>query len=279
MAKTDTDTIERSPAAGSSKGAGSLARGLKIISVLTETAQPLSLAEISHQAGIDTSTAHRLLQVLIAEGHALKDPNGKRYVASPKSLLPLSPYHPLNLLRRDSERVLMSLRDSVGETASMVLFCYGERLLLELAPGRNPLTPYYGTWLSSPLHASASGKSLLLSMSAKKRKAALGPGPYKAHTPHTITDPAALETQLAEYDELGYTIAADDVFIGFTAIAAPLRNNANVTLGCIAFTGSSEDLTAERIKEAGVTLKNAADLFSHGTPSLWALSSFLGLPS
>lgn len=277
MAKTQSDVIERSGSSNPAKGAGSLARGLRIISVLTETPQPLSLAEISQQAGIDTSTTHRLLQVLISEGQALKEPGGKRYLASPKSLLPLSPYHALNLLRRDSERVLMSLRDSLGETASMVIYCYGERLLLELAPGRNPLTPYYGTWLSSPLYASASGKALLMAMSKEDRQAALGPGPYHAHTPQTITNPDELERHLEGFADLGYVVASDDAFVGFTAIAAPLRTNTDNTLGCFALTGSTEDLTGERIHEAGVKLKNAADLFSHGTPSLWALSNFLGL--
>lgn len=279
MAKTQTEADARNGSSSTAKGAGSLARGLKIMTVLAETSKPLSLAEISQQAGIDTSTAHRLLQVLIAEGQALKEPKGKRYLASPKSLLPLAPYHALNVLRRDSERVLMSLRDALGETASMVIFCYGERLLLELAPGRNPLTPYYGTWLSSPLHASASGKTLLMSMSKEDRQALLGPGPYAAHTPHTITDPEEFERHLAGFAELGYVVAADDAFIGFTAISAPLRTNADNMLGCFALTGSSEDLTGERVADAGVKLKNAADLFSHGTPSLWALGDFLGLPS
>lgn len=276
LAKMDVNDIPGGESSAAGKGVGSLARGLKIIGALTEASRPLSLAEIAVLVGFDTSTTHRLLQVLVAEGHALKDSTAKRYVASPKSFFPLSLYHTLNVVRRDAEHSLLSLRDESGETAGLVIFCFGERLLLELAHGRDPLTPYYGTWLNSPLHGSASGKSLLMSVSPAARRQLLGPPPYKQNTPKTITDPVEFERQLEGFAKLGYVVAADDAFVGLSALAAPIRNNAGTALGCFVLSGRSENFTPKRTKELGITLKNAADLFSHGTPSLTALRSLFG---
>ncbi len=265
------------PATG--KGAGSLARGLRLIEILAEASRPLSLADIANLSDFDTSTTHRLLQVLVNEGYALKDDGAKRYLASPKSFFPLSLYHPLNVVRRDAEHTLISLRDELGETTGIVMFCFGERILLELAHGRDPLTPYYGTWLSSPLHGSASGKVLLMSMPQSERQRLLRPGPYQAHTSKTITDPEALERELASFKETGYVVARDDAFIGLTALGAPIRNSAGVCLGCFVVSGRTQNFADARIERAGVALRNAADLFSHGTPSLKALSNLFDPPT
>lgn len=234
---------------------------------LVESPTPRGLSEIAAGVGIDGSAAHRLLQTLVEQGYVVRDGQSKRYLAGPRALLPLGMSHPVKELSRESLPILGSLRASTGESCALVLFISSQRLVCELAPGAHPLVPYYDTWLRSPLHGSASGKVLLASLSAKDRADLLGPGPYQASTPHTITDPAALERHLEEASARGYAIARDDAFVGMTAIAAPLICSKRI-VGCLTIVGRSEALTPESDADHAEALINAAALLTHSAHSL-----------
>ncbi len=273
--KAVTDGEDRA-ASEPAKEVGSLARGLRILQTAVEASSPMSLTSIAQACGFDTSTAHRLLRVLVKEGYILRDDRAKKYLASPKGFFPLSLYHPLNVVRRDAEHTMMSLRDEFGETVGLVVFCLGKRLLLDLTHGGDSLSPFYDTWVMSPLHGSASGKVLLMSLSRADRRELLGPGPYARHTPKTITDPEALEADLAASRERGYVVARDDAFEGLTVLGAPVTNNGSAVLGCLFMFGRSGIFDDRKTEAAGNALRRAAGLFSHGTPSLKAMSDLLG---
>jgi IclR family transcriptional regulator, acetate operon repressor len=262
-------------AADSGRGVGSLARGLRILEAVVEASAPMSLANIAQVCGFDTSTAHRLLQVLVKEGYILKDDTAKKYLASPRGFFPLSLYHPLNVIRRDAEYAMMSLRDEVADTVGLIFFCFGQRLLIDLVHGGDSLSPYYDTWVTSPLHGSASGKVLLTSLTDEERRARLGPGPYEPQTSHTIADPALLQADLEASLERGYVVARDDAFVGLTALGAPITQNGDA-IGCFFVFGRSTNFDDAKTERTGQALSRAAELFSHGTPSLKAVSDLLG---
>lgn len=246
---------------------GALPRGLRIIELLVESPTPQALSELASGAGLDSSTAYRLLQTLADRGYVVRDSESKRYMAGPRALSPLGMSHPLRELAREAAPILGSIRNTTGQTASLVVFIGAQRLVIDTAPGDHPLVPYYDTWLRSPLHGSASGKVLLASLSAVDRSVLLGSGPYPAVTPHTITDSAELGRHLAEAVARGYAIARDDAFIGMTAIAAPIAYSTRV-VGCMALVGRSDAMPKTKDAELGNALKNAAALLTHSAPSL-----------
>jgi DNA-binding IclR family transcriptional regulator len=246
---------------------GALPRGLRIIELLVESPTPQTLSEVAGGSGLDSSTAYRLLQALVDRGYAVRDPENKRYMAGPRALSPLGMSHPLRELAREAAPILGSIRTTTGQTAGLVVFIGTQRVIVDTAPGDHPLVPYYDTWLRSPLHGSASGKILLASLSSTDRAALLGPGPYPAITPHTITNPAELERHLAEAIARGYAIARDDAFVGMTAIAAPIAYSSRA-VGCMALIGRSDAMPKSSDTELGNALKNAAALLTHSAPSL-----------
>lgn len=260
-------TTNSGDAADVSTMSGSLAKGLRIMEFLVESPTPRGLSEVAAGAGIDGSTAHRLLQTLVERGCVVRDEPSKRYLAGPRALLPLGMSHPVRELSREALPILGSLRNSTGESCALVLFMSSQRVICELAPGSHPLVPYYDTWLRSPLHGSASGKILLASLSAEERIDVLGPGPYQAATPHTITDPKTLEKHLGEVNARGYAIARDDAFVGMTAIAAPLTYAKRV-VGCLVTVGRSEAMPPENDSNHAEALTNAAALLAHSARSL-----------
>lgn len=254
---------------------GSLSRGLRIVEAVIDSPAPLGLSDIAAASALDNATAHRLLKVLIEHGYVVRDEGTKRYMPGPRGLCPLEPFHPLHELKRETASLLQLVRDQTGETTALILFIGLERLIVEVSRGKHPLAPYYDTWLRSPLHGSASGKILLAHRRPSDRRRVLGPGPYPAVTPATITDPDVLARHLTEVAEKGVAVARGESFIGLTAVAVPLFA-VDVLAGCLVLAGSSEYFPSRRDPELHAALKSAADLLAVSAPSLRALRHMLG---
>lgn len=254
---------------------GSLSRGLQVLEVLRHANGYLSLSDIAAETGLDASTVHRLLQALTENGYAARDDVQKRYLPGPRALSPLSLFHPVTLLRREAGAVLQAFQEETGETIALVLFIAQERLVVEFARGNQPLSPYYDTWLKSPLHGSGSGKLLLAWLSDSERTQLLGSGPYMAHTPQTITDPELLSQELDKVRTQGYAVARDDAYQGLTAIGVPLMHPTDAQpLGCLVITSRSSSVSAQAETEFADKLKTASRLLLNSAPSIQALKQW-----
>ncbi len=252
-----------------------LARARKVLEVLFDSTRPLTALEIAKRCELDPSSSHRLVQNLAACGFLLRDEESKRYLPHPQMLFPFPIYHPWELVRRDGASLVMPLRDRLSLTTGLVIFYFGSRVLLELAPGRDPLSPSYKTVLSSPLHASGSGKIFLMSHAVAERRELLGRAPFERFTPATIVDHEALNADLAAAAKRGYVVAVDDFMSGFRVVAAPISVD-DAIIGALFCSGGTSSLPDERIDAVGDEVKRAAMLFSRATPNLRLLAELLG---
>ena len=263
--------VTKTRATAGSGVTGSLSRGLEIVDTLVRVSRPMGLSDIAAESGLDPSTVHRLLQTLAEAGYVVREQSTRQYLPGPRALSPLSLFHPLTQLRREVAAVLQALRESTGETTALVLYIGLERLVVDFVRGNHPLTPYYDTWLKSPLHGSASGKLLLASLTRAERDRLLGEPPFPALTPKTVTTLDALEKQLDEANRNGYVVARDDAYAGLIAIGAPLASPGEKPMGCVVATAASKTMSASREADIAHALKSAAALLLNTAPSLKAL--------
>ncbi len=255
---------------------GSLARGLLLVDVILRAVRPMSLSDIATEANLDISTVHRLLQTLGEHGYVVRVDRTKGYLPGPKALSPLSLFHPLSQLKHEARSVLESLRDSTNETIALVLFVGTERLVVDFVRGNHSLSPYYDTWLKSPLHGSASGKLLLAWQSSVDREKILGPSPYKKITSQTVTESKDFFEYLDQVRLQGYAVARNDAFEGLIAIGAELMHtHEGLPLGCLVMTGASASVSPEREVEIANCIKAASALLIGSAPSLQALRQWI----
>jgi len=248
---------------------GSLSRGLVVLNVLTQAQGWLPLSEIAADSGLDASTAHRLLLSLVEAGYAVRDEEMKRYLPGPRALSPLSLFHPLTQLRREALPVLEFLKSQIGETCAFVLFLGQERLVVDFVRGGHPLSPYYDTWLKSPLHGSASGRLLLAWLDESERETLLGSGPYQAYTPQTITSPKSFSEDLKRVRDVGYAVAREDTYQSLVAIGVPVVFNKELQpIGCLVVTAQSSSIPVEQEQKVAEQLNAAATLLKNGAPSM-----------
>jgi DNA-binding IclR family transcriptional regulator len=269
---TERGSAHRRPAPDPKAESGTLQRGFAILELLIEATRPLTSREIADAIQLNDSTVHRLLQTMREAGYVCRD-EAKRYHASPKAFLPLAIYHPLNLLRREAFEPLRTLRERFGLSASFIVFVGTERLVLDVSGVTGMLTPYYDTYLRSPLHASASGKLLLQSLAPRQRAELLGPAPYRAYTANTLADPDALARELDRTAQRGYATNLDENFVGISAMGALILCGPEQAAGCLLVAGASDRFGDQRIEEIGQALREKANLFAFGSPSLRAVKS------
>ena len=256
---------------------GSLERGLAILRVLSEAQQPLSLTAIAEATGTDPSTVHRVLKVLVKQDYAIRDSSAKRYLPGAALLYPVSLFHPLQELRRDAQPLMQDLASRTGFTVALVVFLGQKRIVLDIRHGRERLAPFYDANHSRPIHASAVGKMLLMTLSAAAGQGLLGPEPYQRFTPSTITTWSALCEDLSAARERGYTSALDEAFVGLKAFAAPLVfGERRRVLGCLAVFGSSRTPQVLDLEQIPSEVVNAAALLGLMSAALRAVDHLGG---
>lgn len=269
--RPSTEVTERTP-----HDAGLLQRGFMVLDALIREEHPLTSAEIAALVDLNPSTAHRLLQALIQVGYVYRD-DAKRYSPSIRALFPISLYHPLQVFRRAANDELRELRRRFGMTVALVIFFANRRLVLELVPGNDSLSPYFETELVAPLHATATGRLLLLNLSSEQRRALLGSEPYEARGSQSIKTFDELEREIELTSRRGYALAIDEMVEGLSGVAVPIRAGGRRILGSIGMSGPSHGFDEASIEKAATALKRSSDLFSTASPDLKVVCRFLGL--
>lgn len=254
---------------------GSLAKGLRLLTIMQQALQPLSLSDIADLAGLPPSSAHRLIKSLCDLGYVYQNESG-RYGPAPRTLLPLTVDHPLSVLRRDSLHVLESLRTRYGPSAELVVFVGHRRFIVDVALGFYNITPYFDTHDLPPYHVAVSGKLLLSSLSPAACQALLGSTPYAARTRYSMTEWSALSAQLQEIRDTGFATNFNENVMGVSAVGVRLTQPAGKVVGAIVLTGPNEYFEDGKIEQMREDLLQTAELLSRTSQSLRSLSRFLG---
>lgn len=252
---------------------GTLQRGMLILDILLQSSHPMTLAAIATEVKLDHSTTLRLLRSLEEMGRVIRVADGKQYLASPSSLRPLFLKHPLEDLRRQADPLVRALAGKIGETVVLVAYVGGQRLVVDVFQAQDSLSPYYSAWLHGPYHASAPGKAFLQTQPRDVQKRLLGPEPFQALTPYTITTEKALYEQLDTTQAKGYVSVRDEYYEGVSAVAANYYAWDGSAVGCLAITGFTAEFTEARVDDIVAELLTCTRLFPLRVPALQQLLS------
>jgi len=221
----------------------SLARGLKILDLLSRAPEGVTITELAETLGVDKGSASRLVATLSRYGYAEKDEVSRRYHVGPqvvslsRSVLARLP------LREAAKPYLRQLMETTGECAHLAVLAQGKALYIDQVESPATLRVNAAVGTMNPLHCTALGKALLAFGDAPL------PATLEAHTPHTITDPQTLRRHLQEVRRLGYAIDDSEFDPGVRCIAVPILDFRGKTVGSIGISGPATRVTPERLPE------------------------------
>jgi len=221
----------------------SLARGLKILSLLSQSQDGVSITELAEYLDVDKGSASRLVATLASYGYVEKDELTRRYhvgsqvVSLSRSVLTRLP------MREAAKPYLRQMMQRTGECAHLAIPAQGKVMYIDQVESPVTLRVNAQVGTMNPLHCTALGKVLL----------AYGdldlPSDLAAFTTNTITDPDTLHRHLEEIRRLGFAVDDEEFDLGVRCIAVPVFDFRGKAVGAIGISGPATRMTVERMPE------------------------------
>lgn len=242
-------------------GTQAVMRAIALLKAFTDEQPQLGLAELAKIVGLNKTTTYRLLTALENQGLIARNPANDTYRLGPEVIALGGRALRASDLRSVSRGELEGLARATGETATLEALLGSDVLVLDEVSGAYLVgaTHYIGArW---PAHATSTGK-VLLAFLPETELATLLQQPLAQVTPQTITAPDAFSQALVRVREQDYAIAIEELEIGFSAIAAPVRNHDGQVIAALSLNGPSARLTSQRLAELAVPIVAAAGRIS-----------------
>jgi DNA-binding IclR family transcriptional regulator len=234
----------------------SVDRALTILGILARLGEA-GVTEIAAELGVHKSTAFRLVATLESHGMVEQNEDRGKYRLG-VGLLRLAGATTARLdVVQEARSITKKLAADTGETVNIAVLSDRSALYVDQVAGQSALQSHNWVGQHIPLHATSNGKVLLSGLSADEVDKRLRRLP--SYTADTVTTKAKLRRELAEVREQGYAVAVDELEVGLTAMAAPIRNAHGDVIASLSVSGPTFRLGEARVKELVPTLQDAAD--------------------
>ena len=257
----ETPSTAGAPAgAATSAPVQSVDRAITILELLAREGES-SVTEIAAGLGVHKSTAFRLLATL--ETHRLVEQvndRGRYRLGVGNLRLAGATTARLDVVS-EARPVTRQLATDTGETVNITVRSDESALYLDQAAGSSALQSHNWVGQRIPLHATSNGKVLLSELSPDDLAEALPDLPR--FTDHTITSRERMRADLEDVRRLGYALAIDELEVGLTAVAAPIRSAHGDIIASMSISGPTFRLTRQRLDETVPLVVAAATEVSH----------------
>lgn len=238
------------------QGAQAALRAVRLLKLFTPEQPELQLAEISDLAGLNKTTAHRLLQALHSESLLDRNPGDGAYRLGPALMAMGVQALSSNDLRLRARPLLKRLAEDTGETATLEVPIDDTMLILDEVTGSHFVGAAGNVGTRWPIHATSTGKALIAFDEHGADRLAENLVPLTAST---ITEREQLEVQFGEIRRRGFAETVDELEDGFSGVATVIRGRMGEVLGALSICGPTQRLSESRRECLGATLCSAAE--------------------
>jgi IclR family acetate operon transcriptional repressor len=233
----------------------SIDRAVELLNAIA--AAPDTAPGLADRAGLNRSTAWRILATLEHHGLVERDPAGNRYGLG-FALVRLAAAAGHEPLVRLAHPLLRALAHATGETVNLAVARRLELVYADQVQAPHVMAP---DWLGHavPLHATSTGKAFLAALPEHELEALLR-APLERFTDTTITDPRALRAELEAVRERGYAVSRGELEPALWGVSAAAGAAAVVSVwGADA---RVRDRTDELGSHAAATARELAELLA-----------------
>lgn len=233
-------------------------RMIKLLDVLAQSSDAVSLKVLSQTTQLHPSTAHRILTALVSDRLIERVDQGSYRLGM--RLLELGNMVKSRLSVREHALPFMrELHEQTGEAVNLSVRRDDEIVYVErTSSGRSMMRVVNIIGARAPLHVTAVGKLFLAEDSKEEVKAYCARSGLKAYTRNTIVETGQLLGELELVRRQGYAFDNEEAEIGVRCIGAGVRDDGG---GLIA--GLSVSAPAERMRpQWAAAVKGTADRIS-----------------
>ena len=226
----------------------SVDRALQILELIADAGES-GVTEIGAALGVHKSTAFRLVASLEARGLVEQTVDRGKYRLGVGVLRLAAASNARLDVVQESRPFTRLLAADTGETVNIAVLNNGAALYLD----QITVTPairssnWVGQWI--PLHATSNGKALLAGLTDDQVRAEVGPE-LVAYTPATVTDVDQLVAEVRTARERGFVVVVDELEMGLTAIAAPIRDVHGDVVATVSVSGPTFRFAGGKVEDA-----------------------------
>jgi len=242
-------------------GTQAVRRAMALLKAFDDARPSWGLSDLAREAGLNKTTAFRLLSALESEGMVARGQDKESYVLGPEVVVIGGRALRANNLRAVVRPELEALAQQTGETAALEVRSGRDMLVMDEVIGEYLMSSVQSVGSRWPLHATSTGLAILAFMPERERDSLVVP-PLTAVTEHTITDPALLGQEWIAIRQRGYAVAAESLEVGLVAIGAPIYNHDGEIPGAVSVAIPKLRLANGRVAEIGERLVEAAERIS-----------------
>lgn len=205
-----------------------------------------TLSEIAEELDMAVSTAHIHLTTLVENEYVVRE--GNEYSCSFRFLATGGEMRDGLTLYQAAKPEVDDLREKSGEHANLTVEENGYSVQLYKSQSPESIDDNAPLGRHLHLHSTATGKAILAALSEEKLDAVIEQHGLPAITENTITSRDALETELDEIRERGYSINRGEHFQGVCAVATSIISDPDDVIGGISISGPRSRMGSDRIE-------------------------------
>jgi IclR family transcriptional regulator, KDG regulon repressor len=235
----------------------SLMKGIRLLETVVDDGEA-GISELARRTGINKSNAHRILGTLEDLGYVEKDPESLKYRATLKVFQMGSRVIHRTGLRELALPFLKKLGAEFGETVNLGVLERGEVVYIEKVESSEVLRMDLSVGRTVPAYCTALGKVLLAGLSADDQAHYVENTKLEKRTLAAIPQGKEFLDLLAHVRQQGFALDHEELDLGITCIAAPVRNHTGRVLAAISLAGPSTRMMGQKLDEIRVPLLDAA---------------------
>ena len=201
----------------------SVAKALRLLDLLMEARQPLTLTALSERTGWPKSTIHGLLTAM-RENSVIEQQGDGRYCLGMRLFVygcAVSAGWSISDLARPH---LQNLANVTGESAFLSILERTEAITIEQVQSRAGLRVVSEIGTRLPLHCTSQGKVFLAAMSDDEAQRVLSRRALEPYTPNTLVAWERFAQTLGDVRRQGYAVEDGEYKYGLCSCSAPVRD-------------------------------------------------------
>ncbi|MBL4941936.1 MAG: helix-turn-helix domain-containing protein [Colwellia sp.] len=240
----------------------SLARGLAILTSLSEADSSLSLSQICEHVLLASSTVHRLLTSLEQQGFVAQDQHRGKWSIGVQAFNVGNGYLKTRDVAAIARPFMRDLMEQTGETSNLGLLDGATSVLIAQVECKEMMRMVATLGGRTPAHASGIGKALLSQQSDRQIKQLFKDENLTYLTDKTITKVVHLLTHLHDIKSRTYSIDDEEQSSGLRCIAANIYDEHSEAIAAISISGPRLRITDERVAKLGKCVVETAAAIS-----------------
>lgn len=239
-----------------------LTRALQLVNTIAEEAGGIGVSQLSTRLAVPPATVHRLLSSLRDDGVVRQDAATKRYRLGPATLRWAQAFLRQDTTASAAQPFLDELRSAVAESVFLTELVGDHAVCVATAESPRPVRFFMRLGQRMPWNAAASARAILAYRDEAEARHLLKVERIRRFTMATPVSVDEILDELLEVRANGFAACDEELEVGVTALAAPIRDLGGEVVASVSVVAPSRRMTGMVRRTLTLQLLRTADRIS-----------------